>query len=59
MVSENANLYTLSRLLGHSSVEMTAKKYAHLDSKFIKESSQTIEFDELGTNMAQPKLHLV
>ncbi len=45
MLSKNANIYVLSKLLGHSSVEVT-QKYAHLSEETLRESiDRKVVFD--------------
>ena len=39
------DIFALSKLLGHTSVEMTTKKYAGLHPKFMKKAVQTIQFE--------------
>ena len=41
---KGGNIYTLSKILGHSSVDMTAKKYAHLHPQYLKEASEIVDF---------------
>ena len=40
------DIFALSKLLGHTSVEMTAKKYAALSPRFMQDVAQTVEFGE-------------
>ena len=40
------NIFALSKLLGHTSVEMTAKKYAALDPQYMKKTVHTVNFGE-------------
>ena len=44
-VMAGGDIFALSKLLGHTSVEMTAKKYAALHPTFMKEVVHTIELD--------------
>ena len=44
-VMAGGDIFTLSRLLGHTSVEMTAKKYAALHPSFMQEAAETIHFE--------------
>ncbi len=43
-VMAGGDIFVLSKLLGHASVEMTAKKYAALHPRFMKEAVQTMQF---------------
>ncbi len=43
-VMAGGDIFALSKLLGHTSVEMTAKKYAALHPQFMKEVVQTVQF---------------
>ena len=47
------NIFALSKLLGHTSVEMMAKKYAALDPRFMQEVVHTVQFGE-GTTEENP-----
>lgn len=38
------DIYLLSKLLGHSSVNMTTKHYAHLSPEFLKKSKESLKF---------------
>lgn len=40
------DVFALSKLLAHTSVEMTAKKYAALHPRFMKGVVDTIQFGE-------------
>ncbi len=44
-VMAGGDIFALSKLLGHSKVEMTAKKYAALHPNFMKEVVQTVQFE--------------
>ncbi len=44
-VMAGGDIFALSKLLGHTSVEMTAKKYAALHPRFMKEVVQTVQFE--------------
>ena len=37
--------FALSKILGHTSVEMTAKRYAALHPRFMENVANTIQFD--------------
>ena len=39
------DIFALSKLLGHTSVEMTTKKYAGLHPQFMRKVAQTIQFE--------------
>ena len=43
-VMAGGDIFALSKLLGHTSVEMTAKKYAALHPRFMKDVVQTVQF---------------
>ena len=43
-VMAGGDIFALSKLLGHASVEMTAKKYAALHPNFMKNVVQTVSF---------------
>lgn len=43
-VMAGGNIYTLSKILGHSSVEITASRYAHLDPNYLKSESELVNF---------------
>ena len=45
-VMAGGNIFALSKLLGHTSVEMTAKKYAALDPQYMKKTVHTVNFGE-------------
>ena len=38
------NIYDLSKILGHSSVDMTTKKYAFLSADYLQQASEIISF---------------
>lgn len=38
-------IHTLSKILGHSTVDMTSKKYAHLSPDYLKEAAQVVNFE--------------
>ncbi len=52
------DIYTLSRILGHSTVEMTAKRYAHLHSSHMKKAVQIIAFEANSSRLAHDHLRL-
>lgn len=56
---KGGNIYTLARILGHSSIEMTAKKYAHLDPNFLKKEIENIAFEADSPFLAREHLRLV
>lgn len=39
------DIFSLSKILGHSSVEITQKSYAHLHPEFIKKQASVVEFN--------------
>lgn len=57
------DIYALSKILGHTKVEMTASKYAHLHPKYLAQVSEIINFDvlpELSSQIAhEPQMRLV
>ncbi len=44
-VMAGGDIFALSKLLGHTKVEMTAQRYAALHPRFMKEIVQTIQFE--------------
>ncbi len=44
-VMAGGDIFALSKLLGHTSVEMTAKKYAALHPSFMRQIVQTVQFE--------------
>ena len=46
-VMAGGDVFTLSKLLGHTSVDMTTKKYAALHPRFIKEAIQNVPIYEI------------
>ena len=52
-VMAGGDIFALSKLLGHTSVEMTAKKYAALHPRFMKDVVQTVQF---GGNKNSPSV---
>jgi integrase len=53
------DIYTLSKILGHSKVDMTAKRYAHLHSSHMKRAVEIIAFEANGSQMAHGKFELI
>ena len=51
-VMAGGDIFVLSKLLGHTSVEMTAKKYAALHPRFMQEVVQTVEFGANSPDLA-------
>ena len=47
-MAPDGDLYGLSKILGHSSVEMTTKKYAHLHNSFLKRVASSVNFTAEG-----------
>jgi integrase len=41
---QGGDIFALSKILGHTSVDMTAKKYAHLHPTYLREAAQIIQF---------------
>ncbi len=39
------DIFSLSKILGHTSVEMTAKRYAALHPQFMKNVAEVVQFD--------------
>ena len=44
-VMAGGDVFALSKILGHTSVEMTAKRYAALHPSFMKDVAQTVQFE--------------
>ncbi len=44
-VMEGGDLYKLSKLMGHSTIQQT-EKYAHLASSYLKGATDLLEFEE-------------
>ena len=53
------NIYTLSKILGHSTVEMTAKRYAHLHVNYLKDAVGIIDFKADSSQMVHDHLQIV
>jgi len=53
------DIYTLSKILGHSSIEMTSKKYAHLHQSYMKKAVEIIEFKADSSNPTYTYLQAV
>ncbi len=47
-VMAGGDIFALSKLLGHTSVEMTARKYAALHPSFMKNIVETVQFSAKG-----------
>lgn len=43
-MAPNGDLFGLSKILGHSSVDMTVKRYAHLHNNFLKQVACSVDF---------------
>lgn len=43
-MAPNGDLFGLSKILGHSNVDMTVKRYAHLHSNFLKQVAGSVNF---------------
>jgi integrase len=43
-MAPDGDLYALSKILGHTNVDMTVKKYAHLHNNFLKKVSNSVNF---------------
>lgn len=52
------DIYTLSKILGHSKVDMTAKRYAHLHSSHMKKAANVIAFEANSSRLAHDHLRL-
>ena len=58
-VMAGGDIFALSKLLGHTSVEMTAKKYAALHPRFMKDVVETVQFNpknSVGFGSSQGKI---
>lgn len=56
----NGNIYSLSKLLGHSSVEITQKRYAFLNDQFLKDELSNFEIAPDNYTFSAPsKLRLL
>ena len=44
-VMAGGDIFTLSKILGHTSVEMTAKRYAALHPQYMENVANTVQFD--------------
>jgi integrase len=51
----NGNIFTLSKILGHSSVEITQRKYAFLNDKFLKEEMNKFEISPNFSTVSAPQ----
>lgn len=56
---KGGDIYPLARILGHSSIEMTAQKYAHLDPKFLKKEMDNISFEADSPHLALSHLRIL
>ena len=43
-MAPGGDLYALSKILGHSNVDMTVKRYAHLHNDFLKKVASSVNF---------------
>ena len=43
-MAPNGDLFGLSKILGHSNVDMTVKRYAHLHNNFLKQVAGSVNF---------------
>jgi integrase len=53
------DVYTLSKILNHSSVEMTSKKYAHLHPSYLLNAIQNVAFEANSPDLAHNHLRVV
>lgn len=53
------DIYTLSKILGHSTVEMTAKRYAHLHPSYLEKAVGIITFEADSPHLAHAHLKVV
>lgn len=53
------NIYSLSKILGHSKVDTTTKKYAHLHPSFLVKEMETVSFEASSPQKAHAHLELV
>lgn len=56
---KGGDLYVLSKILNHSSVDITAKKYAHLHPSYMKKATDHISFEATSPYLATAHLQLV
>ncbi|OFZ26165.1 MAG: hypothetical protein A2381_08590 [Bdellovibrionales bacterium RIFOXYB1_FULL_37_110] len=56
---QGGDVYALSRILGHTNVEMTTSKYAHLHPSYLRQVADTISFKADSPNLAHSNLKLV
>jgi integrase len=53
------NIFDLSKILGHSSVEMTSKRYAHLKPEYLSEQIKIKDFRPDSSKLAPGNLGIV
>lgn len=53
------DVYTLSKILNHSTVEMTSQKYAHLHPNYLLKAIQNIAFEASSPDLAHERLRVV
>ena len=53
------NIYSLSKILAHSKVDTTTKKYAHLHPSFLLKEMETVSFEAESPQSAHGHLELV
>lgn len=56
---DGGDIYAASKLLNHSSVEMTAKKYAHLHPDYMKKAIGIVSYEADSPHLAHTRLQLV
>ena len=44
LIEKGVDIYTVSRLLGHSSVKVTEKHYVALDAKHVRSAVEVLTF---------------
>ncbi len=52
---QGGNVFTLSKILGHSSVEITQKRYAFLNDQFLKEEMSKFEITANFSTVSAPQ----
>ena len=55
-VMAGGDVFALSKILGHTSVEMTAKRYAALHPRFMENVAQIVHFDGGKVKQSSPYL---